>query len=368
MLDSTSQPSLGESPVPILSEAHPFDRRQQVLQTLLGDSELLLKNRLEVRHLMTRDPVVIPPTTTLEEMTLLVQQRRLHHLLVCGRTGELLGVISDRDLHGQPGATAQQLMSYPVLSVTPETLLSPAITYLLNENISCLPVVEQGRPCGVLTMTDLVLILQCSLQLWVRLAQVLQHDTTWTKELDEMVAGLDDSLTAAELKERIARSRQAIERHVHTLTHTIDLNADVPTGMSNRRGLEEVLGMLLAVKRRFEQPLSLVVVMIDHFPRIRETCGDAVVGPLLRAVARLVEKSARDSDFVARYRDDAFVVVMPQTGLEEAQQCCVKLREAARRTAELDIAPRISAEAVLPEPGEDATQLLARAEAAIRSE
>ena len=365
MLESVSQPSLSESPAPILSESRPYDKRQEVLQALLKDSELLLKNRLEVRHLMTRDPVVVPPTTTLEEMTSLMQQRRLHHLLVCGRAGELLGVVSDRDLRAQPGATAQQLMGCPALTIVPETLLSPAITYLLNENISCLPVVEHGRLCGVLTITDLVLTLQCSLQLWVRLAQALQHDTTWTEELDGIAATLDDSLTAAQLKERIAGSRRAIERHVRDLTHTIDLNADVLTGMSNRRGLEEVLGMLLAVKRRFEQPFSLVVVTIDHFHRIRETCGDAVAGPLLKAVARLVEESVRDSDYVARCRDDAFAVLMPQTGLEEAEKCCRKLREASRQNAELDIELRISTAAVLPEPGEDATQFLTRAEAAV---
>ena len=51
-------------------ELRPYSKRQQLLQELLNDAELLLKNRLEVRHLMTRDPLVVPPTTTLEEMTL----------------------------------------------------------------------------------------------------------------------------------------------------------------------------------------------------------------------------------------------------------------------------------------------------------
>ena len=80
-------------------ELSPYSKRQQLLQELLKHSELLLKNRLEVRHLMTHDPVVVPPTASLDEMIGLVQQRRLHHLLVCGRGGEVLGVISDRDLH-----------------------------------------------------------------------------------------------------------------------------------------------------------------------------------------------------------------------------------------------------------------------------
>ena len=201
MIEFVPPPSPTAASLPPAMELGSFSKRQQLLQKLLKDSELLLKNRLEVRHLMTRDPVVVPATMTLEEMTALVQQRRLHHLLVCGRGGELLGVISDRDLHASPGTTARQLMSHPPLTVTPETPLSPAITYLMNENISCLPVMAHGRLCGVLTTTDLVLTLQCSLQLWLRLAQVLQHNTTWTKELDQIAASLDGDLTAQQLAE-----------------------------------------------------------------------------------------------------------------------------------------------------------------------
>ena len=192
MLDSISQQFPAVAPATL--ETRPYSKRQQLLQGLLGDSELLLKNRLEVRHLMTRQPVVIPPTATLEEMTSLMKQRRLHHLLVCGRGGELLGVVSDRDLHPSHGATAQQMMSFPALSCSPDTPVGAAITYLINENISCLPVVDNGRLVGVLTTTDLVLTLQCTLQLWLRLAQVLQHDPTWSRELEKIAATLDGAV------------------------------------------------------------------------------------------------------------------------------------------------------------------------------
>ncbi len=342
----------------------PYSKRQQLLQELLNDGELLLKNRLEVRHLMTRDPVVVPPTMSLEEMTLLCQQRRLHHLLVCGRGGELLGVVSDRDLHGQPGTTAQQLMSHPPLSVAPETPLSPAITYLINENISCLPVLDHGRLCGVLTTTDLVLTLQCSLQLWLRLAQVLQHNTTWTKELESIAAVLDGDLTAEQLAERLGKAHQAIRQQVQDLVNLVDLRADVMTGMGNRRGLEEILDLLLAVKKRYEQPFSLVIVAVDHFQRISQSCGEAVARPLVKAVARLIQHSVRQSDFVARCRDDAFAVVQTQTDLSGAETFCRRLRELARQHTELDI-ELIRTAAVSPEPSEDATGLLRRAEAAV---
>ena len=60
--------------------------------------------------------------------------------------------------------------------------------------------------------------------------------------------------------------------------------------MSNRRELEEILGLLLAVNKRHKRPFSLVLVVIDYFQRIRESCGEAVVKPLLKAVARLIEQ------------------------------------------------------------------------------
>jgi diguanylate cyclase (GGDEF)-like protein len=365
MLESTAQQFPAAAPAPVPLETRPYSKRQQLLQALMSDSELLLKNRLEVRHLMTRQPVVIAPTATLEEMTSLMRQRRLHHLLVCGRGGDLLGVVSDRDLRPMRGATAQQVMSFPALSCSPETPLGAAITYLFNENISCLPVVDGGRLVGVLTTTDLVLTLQCTLQLWLRLAQVLQHDPTWSKELEKIAASLDGEMSAVELADRIAAARRAIRHEIEDLVNVVDLRADLLTGMSNRRELEDVLGLLLAVKKRHGRPFSLVVVAIDYFQKIRENCGDAVAKPLLKAVARLIEESTRESDFVARYRDDAFAVVLTETGLQQAGEFCRRLREAAHRSSQLEIELRVSTGAAEPTPGEDAATLLGRAEAAV---
>lgn len=365
MIESAPQQWPTDMVLPAAPEASPFGRRQQLLQVLLNNHELLLKNRLEVRHLMTRDPIVVAPTMTFDEIVAVMERQRLHHLLVGGLGGEVLGYISDRDLRNRRDATAQQLMRSPALSVAPETPLSPAITYLITENISCLAVVDRGRLCGMLTAADLALTLQCMLQLWLRVAQLLQQESTWTKKLDAIAAALEGNLTAAQLADRIAKARQAIQRQVREVVDAVDLRADVLTDMSGRRGLEEVLAMLLAVKNRFGQSFSVAVVAIDHFRHIRESCGDAVIRPLVKAVAHTIEQMARDCDFVARSRDEAFAVVMPQTSLEEAEAFCSRLRTAARKNRELNIELRISTGAVAPAPGEDAAQLVDRAEAAV---
>ena len=61
-------------------------------------------------------------------------------------------------------------MTADPITVTPDSLINPAITQLVNRHISCLPVVEDGRLVGVLTTTDLMLTLQCTLQLLHRVA------------------------------------------------------------------------------------------------------------------------------------------------------------------------------------------------------
>jgi diguanylate cyclase (GGDEF)-like protein len=366
MIESTSHVLPGKTPTPPATEQNPYTRRQQLLQELLKNNELLLKNRLEVRHLMTPDPIVVSPSMGFDEIVSLFRQRRAHHVLVCGRGGEVLGVIGEKDLRARQGSTAQQIMDSNVPCIAPDAPLSPAITHMVNENVSCVPVVENDRLCGALTTTDLMLTLQCMMQLWMRLTQVLQQDDRWTRDLEKITSGLDGEMTAAQMAERVAKAREAVQGEVRQLVNLIDLRTDVPTDMPNRLGLIEVLDMFLAMKRRHEQPFCVVVVGIDHFEHIQNNCGDSVSVPLLKAVARLIDSMVRDCDYVARCRYDAFAVVMPQTRLDEAESFCSGLRESARANRDLEMQLRISVGAVSPEPGEPGEELLRRAEASVR--
>jgi diguanylate cyclase (GGDEF)-like protein len=371
MIESISQnspPTAATLPTPTATTTRPHSKRQQVMQELTGDSDLLLKDRLEVRHLMTLNLVTVLPTATIEEMTKLMAEMRMHHLLVCNRAGDLVGVVSDRDLRPTTGSTAQQVMSYPPMTCQPDTPVTAAITFLRNENISCLPVVDQGRLCGIITSNDLVVTLQCSLQLSMRMAQVLQQNLIWSQELDKIVASLDGDLTAAELSETIVAARRAIRQEMQDLVNVVDLRTDGLTGVSNRRELEQVLNMLLAVKTRYERPFSLAIVTVDHYQRIREACGDAVIKPLLKAVARVIDNNVRASDFVARCRDDAFAVILTETGLDEADGFRQRILKTAHENSTLDVKLRITVNVVEAVGGESMAHLLARAEGAAARE
>ncbi len=160
-------------------------------------------------------------------------------------------------------------------------------------------------------------------------------------------------------------ARRAIRQEMQDLINVVDLHTDSLTGVSNRQELEEILGMLLAVKTRYERPFSLAIVSVDHYERIRENCGDAVVKPLLKAVARVIDDHVRTSDFVARCRDDAFAVVLTETRLADAEGFRQRLLTTAHENSTLDIELRITVTAVEAKAGESVAELLARAEVTI---
>ena len=149
------------------------------------------------------------------------------------------------------------------------------------------------------------------------------------------------------------------------LVNRVDLGADVLTGIGNRRELEDVLDLWLGLRQRFGRTFSLAVVKIDYFDRIRESCGDAVAGLLLKTVARMIKESIRRGDFAARLREDAFAAVLPETDLSGAGEFCRLLQESAQNNPRLDVELRISVGAVEARPDDDVTRLLARAEAAV---
>ena len=152
-----------------------FQKRQQLWRAILTDGERLLRDGMEVRHLMTRDLLKVRPAATMEEIRRVMASSRVHHLLVCDGD-RLVGIISDRDLRGRENYSARDVMRSPVHTVTPGMGLGSAIHMLIEKNISCLPVLDAGQLCGILSTTDLILTLQCSLQLWLRMARASGND------------------------------------------------------------------------------------------------------------------------------------------------------------------------------------------------
>ena len=352
-------------------------KRQQLWRALLTDGELLLRNGLEVRHLMTREPLSVAPHTPICEVEQLMENTGVHHMLVCeGDT--LLGVISDRDLCGCSQRNARDVMTKEIVTIAPGAGIGTAIQTLLEKRISCLPVVDQNRLCGLISTTDLALALQCSLQLWLRMAQSMRSGAAWVAALEGVTRAVaqGESAQATQLAElrsllptavsgdrpempaafvtkaeeflaatsalssRIAKARDDLNGLAEKWIGLNDLRTDEITGLANHRELTAVLELLLAVRRRYQQPFTLVTVTIAPRRGVIASGTQGVESHVLLDVVKFLVASLRSSDFLARTDALTFAAVLTQTSMQGADVFCDRLRKATaeRFAADLSIA------------------------------
>ncbi|MCD2518604.1 diguanylate cyclase [Massilia sp. G4R7] len=103
--------------------------------------------------------------------------------------------------------------------------------------------------------------------------------------------------------------------------------ADPLTGIANRRHLDACLEREWQRAMRNGQPISLVVLDVDHFKRYNDLLGHAAGDQCLQAVASTVRSQAlRAADLAARYGGEEFVLLLPETPYEGASRLADALR------------------------------------------
>ncbi|MBV9571022.1 MAG: diguanylate cyclase [Alphaproteobacteria bacterium] len=106
---------------------------------------------------------------------------------------------------------------------------------------------------------------------------------------------------------------------------------DPLTGLFNRRYLEDALVREVARMRRRNEPLSVVMIDIDHFKRFNDTHGHQGGDALLAEFGLLLSRHARDEDIPVRYGGEEFALIMPGASLEIAAERAERLRDAVKR-------------------------------------
>ena len=121
------------------------------------------------------------------------------------------------------------------------------------------------------------------------------------------------------LQEIVQRSLDEMEQQART---------DPLTGLLNRRAFGDVAARAMAQARRRGQPLSVVLVDIDHFKQINDVHGHATGDAVLVDVARRLESQVRAGDACARFGGEEFLVLLPDTAAAQAVTVAEKLRSA----------------------------------------
>ena len=129
-----------------------------------------------------------------------------------------------------------------------------------------------------------------------------------------------------EAQAEIERLQQEIERLSTAARH------DLLTGALNRQGLEEVVLRELARAERSGGSLCLALLDIDDFKRINDVHGHSAGDAALQHLTEVARSALRPSDSLARHGGEEFVIVLPETDLEEAAEIVRRLqRELSKR-------------------------------------
>lgn len=103
---------------------------------------------------------------------------------------------------------------------------------------------------------------------------------------------------------------------------------DQLTGIYNRHKFEELFTLESERSRRFKQPLSLILIDIDHFKSVNDTYGHDVGDNVLVRLAATVQKNTRKIDVFARWGGEEFLVLCPGTDMDNVREFAEKLRAA----------------------------------------
>lgn len=118
---------------------------------------------------------------------------------------------------------------------------------------------------------------------------------------------------------------------------------DTLTGLPNRRALEEFFRKAQVAAMEQDDPLSALLIDIDHFKRFNDEFGHGVGDQVLRLMATVLREGVRDIDLPARYGGEELIVILPNAGLATAATIAERIR---RKVAECHITRRSTGEAL----------------------
>lgn len=145
------------------------------------------------------------------------------------------------------------------------------------------------------------------------------RDGSFDEEAEQLAHWLAAQASIAIENERLHRTvkRQAI--------------TDELTQLANRRRFTETLAVEVRRAERFGDPLGLVLADLDDFKLINDQYGHQAGDEVLRRFADVLRENVRDFDLPVRYGGEEFAVLLPETGLDGAEQLARRLQAALRR-------------------------------------
>jgi diguanylate cyclase (GGDEF)-like protein len=143
--------------------------------------------------------------------------------------------------------------------------------------------------------------------------------------------GADDYITKpfsfSELLARVRVGSRVVQYQQHLEYQT---QVDSLTGLFNRRAFEKKIQEEFDRSLRYHNPFSLLILDIDNFKIINDTYGHHGGDAALVKISETLREKTRKSDFPSRYGGEEFVIILPETEMDNAIQVASKILDAIR--------------------------------------
>ncbi len=226
-----------------------------------------------------------------------------------------------------------------IIHITPDRSLRAAAREMVTHNIGALLVTnDMGELVGVISERDLVRALTL---FDVGLVEIPVSEVM-TRSV--ITCGLDESASdvlKVMNKHRIRhipvmgpkglagvislRELDRAYRHLQSQSLTDEL-----TGLSNRRHFLQHLQQEIGSHQRYGNPFSVAMIDIDHFKKVNDTYGHAAGDQVLVALSDLLGRSLRLIDVAGRLGGEEFAILFPNTDIQEANKACGRLLDEIR--------------------------------------
>ncbi len=255
---------------------------------------------------------------------------------------------------GEQGISARECWSlrlgkmYMVDSTMPGLLCNHVKLPLQTASL-CIPLIAQGETLGLLHLVFN--------PAWFSLRDDARERQKRHKQQLAIAVAENIALALANFKLRDTLYIQSIH--------------DYLTGLYNRRYMAELLEKELHRMGRKKQPAGIVIIDIDRFKGFNDKYGHEAGDMVLREFSLFLRKNIREEDFACRYGGDEFVIILPETSLDNARQRAEQLRHGVKnltvqfRGEILENVTLSLGVAVYPNHGVTAEMLLRTADAAL---
>lgn len=248
----------------------------------------------------------------------------VHSSVILASFGDDYGVVASAFERPQDESTEIRLEQFPeVLEALTE--MQPVVI----EDISKSPLYDQVRATGELDADNSrvrsVIAIPFTFEqtrTGVFLLRRADHLEPLNSEDVEFVdTVIRSAVNAIERSQAIEQAR-ADNARLEALAHT-----DPLTLLLNRRALTVRTITELDRVRRYNSPLTMLMVDLDHFKQINDTYGHLVGDDVLRGISTILQNSVRTVDMVARFGGEEFVIVMPETDERGAVRFAERIRK-----------------------------------------